>query len=56
MAMTPPMTWVPRVINGSGGDRLKDRFARQFMDRVGMPGGPNDDAPFDVDMVMHVKL
>jgi hypothetical protein len=45
-----------RVINGAGRDRPKDRFARYFLERVGMPGGPAAEAAFDVDMVMHIKM
>jgi hypothetical protein len=44
-----------RVLNAPGGNHAKDRFARYFLERVGMPGGPSDEEPFG-DAVMHLKL
>ena len=44
-----------RVLNAPGGDRIKDRFARWFLQRVGMPTGPQGQATFG-DLVVHMQL
>lgn len=45
-----------RLLNGTGGERVKDRFARWMLSRLGMPDGPSTEVPFGVDSVMHVRL
>lgn len=44
-----------RVVNGEGKDGPKDRFARHFLDRLGVPHGPAvEDAVGD--MAIHISL
>lgn len=45
-----------RLLNGGGGQAVKDRFATWLLRSVGMPDGPTTQVPFQTDFVMHVRL